>query len=132
MRSVKEECLSKVILFGERSLRRAPTTRSSISMQSGGRATSCCFLGLRTAIPKAQCGAASDWAGSCAIIIERRRDGALVGSVFWPYGRSNATSGVRLSRTKMQPRLSHSRTVHCARYRRKGAELASGIIGEVK
>ena len=28
---------------------------------------------------------ASDWVGSCAIIIERRRDGALVGQIIWPY-----------------------------------------------
>jgi putative transposase len=46
VRSVKEECLSKVILFGER------WNMSNISMASGiikGRAMSCCSLGTRTA-----------------------------------------------------------------------------------
>jgi hypothetical protein len=34
VRSVKEECLSKVILIGERSLRRALSNYSTISMPS--------------------------------------------------------------------------------------------------
>ena len=45
--SVKEECLSKVILFGERSLRQALSNYVENSMRSGiikGRAMSCCFL----------------------------------------------------------------------------------------
>ena len=29
--------------------------------------------------------AASDWVGSCATIIVRRRDGASVGQIIWPY-----------------------------------------------
>jgi putative transposase len=41
VRSVKEECLSKVILFGERSLRRALT--EYVEHYTRGRATSCCF-----------------------------------------------------------------------------------------
>ncbi|NDJ15147.1 MAG: hypothetical protein EBY17_28840 [Acidobacteriia bacterium] len=32
-----------------------------------------------------RCSVASDWVGSCATIIVRRRDGASAGSVFWPY-----------------------------------------------
>jgi hypothetical protein len=50
VRSVKEECLSKVILFGERSLRQALNDYSSISMPSEiikGRTMSCCFLWRR-------------------------------------------------------------------------------------
>ena len=50
------------------------------------KATSFCFLGLRPATVRGRFGAAKDWAGFCGIIIERRRDGALFGSVFWSYG----------------------------------------------
>ena len=78
VRSVKEECLSKVILFGERSLRRAPERICrTLSMPSGiirGRAMSCCSLAIQTFTARASCNAASDWVGSCAIIIKRQRD----------------------------------------------------------
>src|SRR6266404_2295829 len=40
---------------------------SSISMLSGitrGRATSCCFRGIRSATARGRCGAASDWASA--------------------------------------------------------------------
>ena len=56
-----------------------------LSAITRGKATSCYSLGLQTAIARGRCGAASDWAGSCAIIIEKRRDGPLAGSVYWPY-----------------------------------------------
>jgi len=68
VRSVKEECLSKVILFGERSL-----NISNISMPSGiikGRAMFCCSLGVRTFAATGLFNLASDWADSCAITIE--------------------------------------------------------------
>ena len=52
-----------------------------------GRATSCCFLGTRTAAARGRCSVANDWAGSCATIIVRRRDGASVGQIIWPYGK---------------------------------------------
>src|SRR4030088_10221 len=58
---------------------------STISMPSGitrGRATSCCFLGIRTAAGRGLFGARSVWVGFCASIIERRRDAASAGSVF--------------------------------------------------
>jgi hypothetical protein len=47
VRSVKEECLSRVILFGERSLRRAASEyveHYHAGEITGGRAISCCFL----------------------------------------------------------------------------------------
>src|SRR6202521_325777 len=77
VRSVKEECLSKVILFGERSLRRAlgeylEHYHSECIIR--GRTTSCCFLAIQTSPPRGLCNAASDWVGSCAITIKRRRD----------------------------------------------------------
>jgi len=77
VRSVKEECLSKVILLGECSLRRALNT-SSIIMPSGitrARVTSCCSLVIRiSAASRSLFNAGSDWVGSCAITIKRRRD----------------------------------------------------------
>ena len=50
VRSIKEECLSKVILFGERSLRRALSDyveHFHTERDHQGKATSCCFLGRR-------------------------------------------------------------------------------------
>ena len=52
----------------------------------------CCFLGTRTAAARDRCSVANDWAGFCAIITERRPDGASVGSVFWPYGHSQVAT----------------------------------------
>jgi hypothetical protein len=69
VRSVKEECLSKVILFGERSLRRALSERNH-----QGRTTSCCSLAIQTSTARGLCNAASDWVGSCAITIKARPD----------------------------------------------------------
>jgi hypothetical protein len=77
VRSVKEECLSKVILFGERSLRRALTNyvdHFHAERNHQGKGNACCFLGQTIGSAMDLCGAASDWAGSCAITIERRRD----------------------------------------------------------
>src|SRR6185436_14122156 len=39
-----------------------------------GRATSCCSLAVHTSAARDPCNAASDWVGSCAITIKRRRD----------------------------------------------------------
>src|SRR5258708_15248738 len=50
-----------------------------------GKVTSCCFLGQTIGSARGLCGAALDWVGFCATIIERRRDAASAGSVFWPY-----------------------------------------------
>src|SRR5262245_54022900 len=57
VRSVKEECLSKVILFGERSLRRALgdyVEHFHVERNHQGRAMFCCFLGMRTATARVQ------------------------------------------------------------------------------
>ena len=79
VRSVKEECLSKVILFGERFLRRALSEFVEQTMLSAiirGRTTSCCSLAIQASNARGLCDAASDWVGSCAITIKRRREGA--------------------------------------------------------
>jgi hypothetical protein len=50
-----------------------------------GKATSCCFLGIRTDIARGRYGAASDWAGFYATTIERLRETVRARSAFWPY-----------------------------------------------
>ena len=58
VRSVKEECLSKVILFGERSLRRALSDyveHFHAERNHQARATCCGFPGLRIAIGRGRC-----------------------------------------------------------------------------
>ena len=58
---------------------------STISMLSEimrERITSCCFLRQTIGSARGLCGAAIDWVGFCATIIERRRDAASAGSVF--------------------------------------------------
>ncbi len=78
VRSVKEECLSKVILFGERSLRRALNEyvehyHAERNHQGKGNV----LLFPRDTVIRRDSGlfnAASDWVGSCAITIKRRRD----------------------------------------------------------
>ena len=79
VRSVKEECLSKVILFGERSLRRALSEyvghfHAERNHNYRGRATSCCSLGVRTSAATGLFNAASDRADSCVITIRRQRE----------------------------------------------------------
>ena len=78
VRSVKEECLSKVILFGERSLRRALSDyvdHFHAERNHQGKGNVLLFpRDTRTATARGPCSAASDWAGSCAITIKRRRD----------------------------------------------------------
>jgi hypothetical protein len=77
VRSVKEECLSKVILFGEGSLRRALSEyveHYHAERNHQGKATSCCLLKIQTIVASGRCSAASGGEGSCAITIKRRRD----------------------------------------------------------
>ena len=74
VRSVKEECLSKVILFGKRSLLRALSNyvdhfHAERNHQGKGNVL---------LLP-------SDWVGSCASIIVRQREGASVGPILGPY-----------------------------------------------
>ena len=60
---------------------------STISMPNEvirGRVTSCCFPRQTIGSARGLCGAAIDWVGFCATIIERRRDAASAGPVFWP------------------------------------------------
>jgi len=75
VRSVKEECLSKVILFGERSLRRALreyVEHYHAERNHQGKGNVLLFPRDRGVHPKrpVQCG----WVGSCVITIKRRRD----------------------------------------------------------
>jgi hypothetical protein len=51
-----------------------------------GRATSCYFLGQTIGSARGRCGAAIDWVGFCATIIERRRDVARPVQYFDPTG----------------------------------------------
>ena len=85
VRSVKEECLSKVILLGERSLPRALNEYVELIMPSGttrARVTSCCSLVIRiSATSRSLFNAGSDWVGSCAITIKRRRNRTPKGSI---------------------------------------------------
>ncbi len=87
VKSVKEECLSKVILFGERSLRRALSEyvdHFHAERNHQGKGNVLLFLWRRIVSARGLCSAASDWAGSCATIIKRQRDGASAVPVFWP------------------------------------------------
>jgi hypothetical protein len=77
VRSVKDECLSKIILFGERSLRRALSEyvehyHAERNHQGKGNVL---LFPLDAEIRHAQpCNAARGWAGSCAITIKKPRD----------------------------------------------------------
>ena len=78
----------------------------TISMPSEiikGKVRSCCFLGQTIGSARGLCGAAIDWVGFCATIIESRRDDASAGSVFEPYEIWAAPEGisVRLSRPRL-------------------------------
>ena len=69
VRSVKEECLSKVILFGEHSLQRTLNEFVDTIMPSAiirERAMSCCSVAIQAFTARAPCNAASAWVGSCA------------------------------------------------------------------
>jgi hypothetical protein len=79
VRSVKEECLSKVILFGERSLRRALSEyveHYHAERNHQGKDNVLLFPRDTSVRRTGLCNAVSDWVGSCVIIIKRRRDRA--------------------------------------------------------
>ena len=64
---MKEECLSKVVLFRERSLRRALSEyveHFHAERNHQGRGTSCCSPGVRTSAATGLFNAAIDWADS--------------------------------------------------------------------
>lgn len=85
VRSVKEECLSKVMLFGERSLRRALSDyvdHFHTERNHQGKGNVLLFLGARLGSAKGRYGVASDWEVSCATTTERRRDGAAAAPIF--------------------------------------------------
>ena len=66
VRSVKEQFLSKAILFGERSLRRALSEYVAHHLLSGiikGKGRSCCFLGIWKLVARSLCNVAKGWAG---------------------------------------------------------------------
>src|SRR5205814_867786 len=73
VRSVKEDCLSKIVLFGERSLRRALDEyvehyHAERNHQGKGNV----LLFPRDAnIHREPCNVASDWEGCCAITIRK-------------------------------------------------------------
>jgi putative transposase len=74
VRSVKDECLSKVILFGERSLRQALSEyvdHYHEERNHQGKDNVLLFPRNLTSIESGASNAASDWAGSCVIIIKR-------------------------------------------------------------
>jgi putative transposase len=76
VRSVKEECLSKIILFGERSLRRGTNILSTTTPNETirAKATCCCFPVPGRLAGSGRCGVGSGWAASCVIIINRQRE----------------------------------------------------------
>src|SRR5260370_35898784 len=104
---------------------------STISMASGitrGRATSCCFLGIRTATARGLCGAASDWVGSCAITTKRRHESAPLPTEalrrFLPYGiRFHSIGFAVLSNSE------HGETFSSERGRLHGMVLDSPYCG---
>ena len=86
VRSVKEECLSKVILFGERSLRRALreyVEHFHAERNHQGKGNVLLFPPNTERYREGPVRCRERWVGCCVTIIERRRD--AVGPVFWPY-----------------------------------------------
>jgi putative transposase len=77
VRSVKEECLSKIILFGERSLRRALSEYVSHYHAERNHQGKSNVLLFRRAIEPCRdglCNVARGWAGSCVITIKKLRE----------------------------------------------------------
>jgi len=85
VRSVKDECLSKVILFGDRSPRRAVN----------------CSLIPRRCAAQDRCDAASGWVDFCALL---RRASAIE-----PYALMNTSSYFRLCHSLSMKVLSRNR-----------------------
>jgi hypothetical protein len=80
VRSVKDECLSKIILFGDLSLERRAnmlrtTTLSEIIKESP---TSCCSLMSRRCAAQDRCDAASGWVDFCAMTANSCHEAAAV------------------------------------------------------
>ena len=81
VRSVKEKCLSKVILFGERSLRRALreyVEHFHAERNHRGKGNVLLFPRDTNIRREGPVNAASDWADYCVITIRRRHERA------WP------------------------------------------------
>jgi hypothetical protein len=79
VRSVKEECLSKVILFGVRSLRRALSEyveHFHAERNHQGRGNVLLFPRARTSAATGPFDAASDWPDYCVFTIGRQHERA--------------------------------------------------------
>jgi hypothetical protein len=77
VRSVNEECLSKVLLIGERSLRVALSeyvAHYHAERNHQGRTTSCCFLVTRKCDEADLCNVAKGWARCCIITTKKPRN----------------------------------------------------------
>jgi len=80
VRSVKDECLSKIILFGERSLRRSMKdyiAHYHIERNHQGRNNLLLFHRSAKQITTSQCAVATGWADYCSTIIKRQRELAV-------------------------------------------------------
>jgi hypothetical protein len=89
-------CLANVILFGERSLRRALSEyvdHFHAERNHQGKGNVLLFPEIRTVIVRGRCGAASDWADCYATIIKRgrRRDARRPFQYFDPTGSSSGS-----------------------------------------
>ena len=80
VRSVKEECLSKLILFGERSLRRALSeyvAHYHAERNHQGKSNILLFPrfpGSRKCVARGLCNVASGWVGSCVTTTKKPRE----------------------------------------------------------
>jgi putative transposase len=68
VRSVKDECLSKIIPFSERSLRITPSAIIKV------RTMCCCSIAVRTQTATSRSYVANGWAAYCDTIIEKQRE----------------------------------------------------------
>jgi hypothetical protein len=83
VRSVKDECLSKIIPFGERSLRRAMkdyVAHYYTERITKVRTTCCCSIGSAKQTATSQCNVATGWVDFCGTIIKRQRELAVTQS----------------------------------------------------
>jgi hypothetical protein len=77
VKSVKEECLSKLILFGERSLRRALTeyvAHFHAERNHQGKAISYCFRSAPGLRARGRCNVENGSVGSCGTTTKRRHE----------------------------------------------------------
>jgi hypothetical protein len=80
VRSVKEECLSKIILFRERSLRRALceyVEHYHAERNHQGKDNVLLFPRNTESTARALCNVARGWEDSCVITIKKRREMAV-------------------------------------------------------